>query len=295
MNAPATPPYPLFSLLWSQTLPASLRGLGLAREAQRIVTWDRDHWLHLLNHAGARQGQARVVEPLVGVCCADDGSAYAVVGGAGEVVWLGPDLTPRWRRALPHPPLALALDSFGQYLVVADEKGSAHLFDVRGELLGTATSPRPLCHLSFASAAPWIMASADYGLAGSFDLQGEWRWRDGLVVHIGALAVNGDGSQLLLACFSEGLRRFDASGKAIDPLTLAEPCRLVAQSFDGSRILVAGMDSQLWLVDREGRVLAGRHLTQSATALALGPLGDFAVVAMNDGTIQCLKSPPIRP
>ena len=294
MNAPAASPYPLLSLVWSQKLSATPRGLVLAREAHNVLAWGADHWLHLLNHAGARQGQSREVDPVVSACCADDGSAYAVVGGAREVAWLGPDLMPRWRKALPHAPLAAALDAFGRYLAVADEKGSVHLFDARGEVVGRASSARPLCHVAFVPAAPWLVGSADFGLAGSFDMKGTWRWRDGLIVNIGSLAVNGDGSQLLLDCFSEGLRRFDASGKPLDALRLPEPCRLVAQSFDGSRILVAAMDSQIWLIDPQGRILAGQRFAQPVSALALAALADFAIVALADGTIQCLKPPAAR-
>ena len=49
-----------------------------------------------------------------------------------------------------------------------------------------------------------LVASADYGLVGSFDVRGEWRWRDGLVAHVGGLAVNGDGDQLVLVGFVVG-------------------------------------------------------------------------------------------
>src|SRR5207244_13036266 len=115
------------------------------------------------------------------------------------------------------------------------------------------------------------------------DRRGQVLWRDGLVAHVGGLAVNGDGSQLVLACFSEGLRRYDKDGATLPALTLPEPCRLVAQSYDGRAILVAGMTARLWLIDQTGAVRASHGAGQASAALALGARAASAGSALAHG------------
>src|SRR5579864_9464945 len=202
-----------FHPAWSASLGSSPVGLNLAREKDWLLAWDNSNWLYLLNHAGQRQGQFHFPGALTAACCADDGSACAAVGGKGEVIWLAPDLMPRWQNNLPHPALAAASDSFGQFLAVADARGHLILFNNQGQETTRLQTPRPMHHLAFVPAAPFLVGSADYGLVGAFGMDGSTRWRDGLVAHAGSLSVNGDGSKILVACFSEGLQGYDLEGK----------------------------------------------------------------------------------
>jgi hypothetical protein len=259
--------------------------LALARERGWVLTWDANHWIYLLNRTGGRQAQWRTPAKLITACCAEDGSAYAAVGGGGEVWWLAPDLMPRWQRTLPQPATAAALDPFGQYLAVADQGSQLHLFNPRGKTVFRIPSPRPLHYLAFVPAAPFLVGSADYGLVACFDPAGKLLWRDGLVANVGSLAVTGDGSQIILACFSEGLQCYSAQGQNQGRLPVPEPCRLAALTFDGQLMLAAGMGQQLHLLDSKGRVLGTHILDQPAAALALGPLGEYAVVALADGPV----------
>jgi hypothetical protein len=272
-------------LTWSHPLPAQPRGLSLAREKGALVVWDETHWLYLLDRAGKRQAQRHLEGDLVAACLADDGSACVAVGTAGNLWWLAPDLTTRWQTSVApeaEKALAAAIDPFGQYVAVADDRQFLHLFNRRGEAVVKVKCPRAVHHLVFVPEAPLLLASADYGFVGGFDLTGNCRWRDGLVAHVGAMAVTGDGKQLALACFSEGLQRYGADGRRLERLPLDEQCRLVAIDFTGQQLLIAGLSKRLLLLDGGGKVLTTQALDQSALAVALGPLGDYAVLALAD-------------
>jgi hypothetical protein len=69
-------------------------------------------------------------------------------------------------------------------------------------------------------------------------------------------------------------------------LAAGEPCRLASLSFDGRRILVAGLSNRLLLLDLTGRVLINHVPDKPLVALALGPMADRAVVASEDGSIM---------
>jgi hypothetical protein len=140
--------------------------------------------------------------------------------------------------------------------------------------------------LAFVPQAPFVIGSADYGLVACFDLRGQCSWRDGLVAHVGSLAVSGDGERVELACFTEGLQRYTLAGRNRGRQQIGEPCRLAALSFDGQQTLAAGLSSRLLLLDRKGRALATHDLGSPATALALAALGDRAAVALADGRVM---------
>lgn len=289
---PVSSPLPgagtVLSQLWSKSLGNSPRGLVLAREKGWVLAWDDKDWLYLFNHAGERQGQRHADAPLAAACCADDGSAYVAAGMGGEIWWLAPDLMPRWKQTVSQRIVAAALDPFGHLLAVADARGNVHIFDHKGKALSQVQTPRPLHHLAFIPTLPLIVGSSDFGLVGCLDLMGRWLWRDGLVSHVGSLAVSGDGEQIVLACFSEGLQRYSHSGRNLGRLAVSEPYRLAALSFDGLFALVAGMGNRLLVLDHMGATRCLHLLARPAQAIALGALAESAVVALADGPLVCL-------
>ncbi|HEV3255556.1 MAG TPA: hypothetical protein VG013_01625 [Gemmataceae bacterium] len=275
-------------VLWTHASPHRLQGLVLAREKGWLLTWDDKHWLYVLNGRGERQGQVNL-PGLAAACCAEDGSAYAAAGRRGEVWWLAPDLTTRWQRTVPQAAVAAALDPFGQYLAVADARGALHVFDAQARSVCLLQTARPLHHLAFVPAAPRLLGSSDFGLVACFDLAGRAVWRDGLVAHIGSLAVTGDGAEAVLACFSEGLQRYTLEGQNLGRLSTPEPCRLAGIAFDGRLILAAGLSSRIQLLDPKGQVLLTHSVDKPVAALALSALADRVLLALADGQLICLE------
>ena len=155
-------------------------------------------------------------------------------------------------------------------------------------------TPRSLHYLAFVPAAAFLLGSADYGLVGCYDQAGRCVWRDGLVAHVGSLAVSGDGGLAALACFTEGLQRYNVAGKNLGRLTVGEPCRLAALSFDGRQILAAGLSNRLLLLDSGGQVHGAHPLDKQPVAVVLGALADRAAAAFGDGTVLSLdlREPP---
>jgi WD40 repeat protein len=274
-------------LVWSQTIPAPLRGLSLARERETILAWDGQDGLFLFDHAGKIQGQRPSPAPIAAACCAEDGSVYAVAGSQTPMVcWLAPDLAPRWQRPLRQRATALAVEPLGRCLAVADAGGSLRVLNARGRTLWQATTLRPLHYLAFVPEKPVLVGAADFGLVVCFGASGECLWRDGLVAHVGSLAVSGEGSSVLLACFSDGLVRYNTSGPEQQRLPLESPCPLVALSYDGDSLLTADRQNRLCLRDSKGVLRDHLNLDAPVVAVAMGALGDYAVVGLANGAIQ---------
>jgi hypothetical protein len=273
-------------LLWSQTIPAPLRGLSLARERDAALAWDGQDGLFLFDHAGAIQAQRSSPVPIAAACCADDGSAYAVGGSQTPVVcWLAPDLASRWQRTLPQRVTALALEPLGQYVAVADAGCTLHLLDQRGHTVWQATTPRPLCHLAFVPEKAILVGAADFGLVLCFGPTGECLWRDGLVAHIGSLAVNGEGNCIFLACFGDGLVCYSVAGPRQQRIALDAACHLAALSYAGDCLLTAERNNRLCWRESEGTLRDSFALDAPAVAVALGAMGDRAMVGLANGSV----------
>jgi hypothetical protein len=262
-----------------------LRGLVSAREHGRLLAWDEKDWVYLLDQTGNLQGQVRPPGRLAAATAADDGSAYALCGTRGEVCWLKPDLSTVWQAAVPRDAVAAAIDPFGRFLAVSDDNGGLHVFDRHAHPVFQLQSPRPFHHMTFIPATPFLVACADYGLVACFDMKGQWIWRDGIVAHIGSLAVDGYGEHILLACYSEGMHWYGLDGKRQVKHTGTDPCRLAAVSFDACHILTAGLTDRLEVRDAGGNGVGTYICESSPVALTLSPLGNHAAAALADGTL----------
>jgi len=275
--------------VWSLPLLSGPRGLTLAREKGWVLAWDDRGCLYLVSYLGKRQAQTCLSEGATTASCAEDGSAVAAGSKEGDVWWLAPDLSIRWQKVLTSGVLAVALDAFGRYLAVSDARGTLHVFDREGKEVNKVQIPRPFHYLAFVPAAPYLVGSSDFGLVGCLDLQGQWVWRDGLVINVGGLATSGDGGLLALACFTEGVQRYQSGGKGLGRASAGEPVRLIATSFDGRLLLAAGMAESLVLLDGGGKFLGSHRLEQPAVGVALAALGEEAFVATLDGKVVALR------
>jgi outer membrane protein assembly factor BamB len=271
--------------LWTLDFGAGTRSLGLAREKGWAIAGDRKDRLHLFSRSGRLEAQRQAPGRLALVAAADDGSVYVGAGGRNEIWGLAPDLSVRWRRQAADQILSVAIDPFGRYLAFADARGSFTLLDQRGGVCFQIHCPRPLYHLAFVPEAPVVIGCANYGLILCVDIAGRTIWRDGPVAHIGSLSLSGDGSSLILASYTDGLRRYNQAGQSQGCLSLGDTCRLAAVAFDGSVILAAGMSHRLTMLDRAGQIVWRRELESTPSALALGPLGEYGIAALANGKV----------
>jgi hypothetical protein len=277
-------------LLWSCKIDAPLKGLALAGERNCTLAWDSSNWLHLFSHTGEGQGRAQIRGTLTAAAAAGDGRSYAAGNQEGQVWCLAPDLMPRWERSVVQPTTAVALAALGDRLAVADASGGLHLFDGRGHRLWSVTLPRPLHRLAFVAGQPRLIGSADFGLVLCVDAAGQILWRDGLVVHSGALAVAGNGCLIALACYSDGLWCYDLTGRKWQLAQLA-PCRQTALSYSGEQILTSGLENTVQIFTANGQVHDRVAVESTVAALALAPLGDMAWAGLASGRVQAFQVP----
>lgn len=278
-------------LAWSRPLPAPPVGLSLAREPGTLLVRDQEHHLARYDRTGQLELRQRAPASLVASAISDDGRVVAAAGRRGQVWLLTLDFVRLWERSVPRRPVAVALDGFGSRVAVADEAGGLTVFDRDGREVWRATSPRPLLHLAFVPELPVLLGSAEYGLVCAFDDGGRMLWRDGLVAHVGSLAVTGDGSRAVLACFTDGLNCYAAISPKRTPLARAAPSRLAAVDYRGEVLITTGLANELAQRGPDGEVRNVLLLSSPALVVVVDALGFAAVAALSDGTLAGVEVP----
>lgn len=272
-------------LVWSRPLSAVPLGLSMARETGALLVWDGEQHLSRFDRLGQRELRQRAPATLIAATQSDDGLTVAAVGRRGQVWLMTADLVVVFERSLPARPVALAMDPLGQRLAVTDDAGGLYLFERSGEEIWRGSAAKPLVHLAFVPEAPALVASAEFGLVCAFDRDGRCRWRDGLVAHAGGMAVSGDGSRIVLACFTEGLNCYTLAKLKRTQLARAAPSRLVGLDYRGEVLVTTGLANELALRGTVGDVRDVLMLPATALALAVEALGAGVVVALADGSL----------
>lgn len=274
---------------WSLQLGNPIRAIRLARESGTVFVRDDRDGLYLVDRRGTRQAQLQAPRALTAIDCSLDGLCLAVGVEEGELWSLAPDLMPRWQRSLGQPVESVAVEPLGRYIAACDDQGRLHLFTRSGQCLWTFDCPRPLRFLSFVPEAACLVGSAEFGLVLCVDERGAMTWRDGLVAHVGSLAVSGNGETIILACFTDGLVRYGLKQPRPERRPMEDACRLADVSYDGSTVMTAGLTEAIHLRDAQAQERGEYKLEAPATALALDPLAERAVIGTARGLLQGLQ------
>jgi hypothetical protein len=265
-----------------------LGGLILCREAGRLVAWDAARQLAVWDLDGRSRGQLTLPVAIAAAAASEDGRCVVVATANNHLWWYDGALQLLFDQPLDFAPLAAALEPLGQYLVLTDGQQRTYLFTHRGQRLWAVETPRPLRQVVFVPGMPRFVGAADFGVVVCLDAKAQTVWRHGPVCHLGGLCSDGPGTATLVACFSDGIRHYDAAGRERQIATRA-PCRLVACDYDGKLLLAALDPGSLSLLKPDGRVLSTLSLPRNAAAVALDALGERGAFALADGQVTLFQ------
>jgi hypothetical protein len=271
-------------IAWTRELPSPLLGLSLARESGVALVFDAERTFTRLDALGQVELRRPAPATVTAAVISDEGKHVVALGRRGQAWLLSAEFDVIWQRSLSPRPVGVAIDHQGHVVAVADEGGGLHVFDALGQEVWRATTARPLLHLAYVPEGGALVGAADLGLVCAFDRRGQQLWREGLMANVGSLAVSGSGDLIVLACFSEGLRRGALQKSRLEKPPQSVPCRLAALGYRGDVILCAGTDNRLVLL--AGGVTKGElTLPGVPLALALSALGERAVVGTDRDVI----------
>ena len=126
-------------------------------------------------------------------------------------------------------------------------------------------------------------------LIACFDAQGARIWQNVVVSHIGSICTDGTGKSVWVACYTDGLRCFDAHGRERDAVRTQGSCRTACCDFDGTLLLVAEESARLSLLKCDGTVLGSYAMPRNAAFVVLDGLGERGAFAPATGPITLFE------
>ena len=251
------------SLRWSFSTEAPLLALDLARETGEILAADISGGLYLLDRQGQFLHLNRGIKDVQLVHWSDHGKRGAAIYSDNNICCFDRDLNVTWAISFSVECLAIAMDSYGDYVAVSLASGKTILIDSQ-------------------------MGAAENGLVCCYDLEGNCLWTEKHWSNCGGLAMSGDGQRIYLAGFNYGILIFDHEGDSAGTLVFEGTPKVLACDFQGNRIVTATIEQELYWLNQEGKLLWGGIIPDEAIEVACDPFGQWCVCGAKSGLVQCL-------
>jgi len=281
---------------WTVVTDAPLRGLSMAREAMRVLAWDDNGQIYLLDAAGQFLSVSKAPGPIASGGISDDGSLVAFLGEDARLWLLSGDLDPIHDRPAITDATALAVDPHGRYVAVASKLNLVQFYNRHGKQSGRFETRQHLSHLSFVPSVPVVVGVGAYGsiscyeiaATGSGKLGGDLAWTEQLMSGVGRLATTGDGGMILVGCFTHGVQRFDLRGQSEGAYHLGGSASMAVPDYGGRTIAVATQEGELAILSGTGHVRWRTGLPRAAVSLEVDALGRFLVYGLASGEVTRL-------
>jgi hypothetical protein len=280
--------------LWTRNTLGQLAGLLVAPETNTVLAWDAAQRLILWDAKGTVIAEHPLRFLPTAVALSSDGHWIVVSDRIGRLYWFDDHLSLQFDYGTETMPQALAVEAFGQYVLMSNRQRHAKLLSRHGKLLAELETPRPLHYLAFLLPAPHWLGCADYGFCGCYDAQGESKWRDKPLANVGSFST--DGSTLAaLACYTEGLLLYEPMGGVGTIVKLPGSCRQVSVAGNGKflwtlREISGQAHLSLSLLRSDGTLLGDFAVPASTAFLAAGPVGTTCVYGTTEGQVVKLET-----
>ena len=270
---------------WSFAADAPLVRMELSRETGELLVADVSGGIYLLDRRGKVVSLTRGPTPLRSLAWSDTGQGGVALIGDNKLYWFTRQLEFQGGIELPEPSLAVALDAHGDYAAVSLTDGANLIFAGPHEPLHHFETARPLVQLAFLVYEPSILGVADYGLLCSHSFRGDAQWKENLWVNAGDIAVTGAGEMILVACFNQGIQRFDAKGQNAGSYQMEGTVSRVSTSFAPHRIAAATLEKQLYWLDADGQMLWAATALEDVSQVICDPFGQGFLCGLQSGRI----------
>ncbi len=194
-----------------------------------------------------------------------------------------------WTIELPFDCSALAMDPYGQYILAASVDGGFVLLDARGKRLQTVETIRPLAFAEFLVTEPVVLAAAEHGLIGAYDVKGTILWQEAIWSSVSDLTLIQQEGLTCLAAQNHGIQVFNGKGRSISSLVLEGTVNRLAASYSGNQIMAATVENHVYRIDTSGELLWAAEADSTISGLLSHPLGRAAVLVRPDVTAYRLQ------
>jgi len=272
-------------LSWSLSTEAPLAGLQLARETGEVLAADAVGGLYHINRLGKLANLIRGPAPIRGLAWSDTGSGGVALVGDEKLYWFNRRLL--FQGWLEHSEkiLGLAVEAHGNYVAASLSSSITVVYDSSRKLVRRFASTQPLIALEFLVSRPALVGVAEYGLLCCHAFTGEEEWQQPLWTGVGDLSLTGDGSTILLACFTHGIQCHAADGRQVGSYQVGGTVSRVSTGFYPGRIAAATIERHFYYIDADGQIVFQATLPDDVCRVLCDPFGSAVIVGLVSGRI----------
>lgn len=271
--------------LWSFSAESRLSHLDLSWEADEVLVADEAGGLSLIDATGRLRHVSRGLMKVDRVAFAESGNNLAVAYDEKKIALIDRSLAVVWSLNLYDKIVGLALDPFGKHLAVALANRDVRIYTATRREIAEFEAVRPLRFLQFAATEPLLIGAAEDGLLAAYDHEGRPKWDVRLFASCGDLTSSGDGATILLAGFAHGIQRFDRSGTNRGAFVVEGTPARIATCYDGSRIVAATVERQIYFLDRSGELRWAAEAPEDVAAVRCDAAGRSIVLGFASGRV----------
>jgi hypothetical protein len=281
-------------LSWSLSTDAPLVGLRWARETGDVLAADASGGLYHIDRSGKLANITRGPSPIRSIAWSDTGAGGIALVGDEKLYWFNGRLLFQGWLELSEQILGLALEAFGTHAAVSLANCTTQIYDVSRKRVRSFSSLQPLVNLEFVVNRPALIGVAEYGLLCSYAFTGEQEWQQRLFGNVGDMAVTGDGSTILMACYAHGIQCYDGSGRQVGSYQVGGTVERVATGFQAGHIAATTMERHFYYIESDGQVVFQAVLPGDVCRVICDPAGRGVLIGLTSGRIMRLDWESIR-
>ncbi len=273
---------------WSFTADAPLVCASYGRETGEYALADSSGGLYVLNSQGKVTSLNHGFHSLGHIDWSDCGAGGIVSINGATLCRISDKLKVVWSIDFADDIADIAIDPRGDYIHVSLKNGYNMFYNTYRKKIAQYKTVKPLKYTEFLPSEPCLVAAADQGLIGSYDLKGEEIWTENSWASVGGLSATGDGKYLYVAAHNHGVKQYRNNGAQQDNLALEGTPNHVSASFSNNRLGITTLEKHLYWIDDKGAMVWVAEIPEIAASLIAGPMGKSLFIGFESGRVTKL-------
>ena len=269
---------------WAFATDAELVELSYARESGELVAVDKSSAMYRLSRSGRILSLSRSVSGVEQLAWCDTGDTGIAISEGDRFTLVDKDLNPIWSSQSPSSLVAVAIDPYGQNLLLCMENKSNSLVSVDKKKIVQFSTLRPVRFVEFVPDRPLIVTATESEFAG-FDLDGKRVWDAQLYGNVGDMSVTGKAKTVFFAQYSHGIQALADQGEPHSAFVVEGSPVKVSVAYFGDRLVVATTERHLYWFDADGALLWAAETPELVQRLICDPLGEWLIIGFQSGRI----------
>ena len=266
----------------------------MAREAERLLSWDDGRRVDLYDRTGERINQVQTPGRILSAAISDDATLIALLIEGPRLILLDEEMQPKIDRPAISDGTNLTVDPHGRFIAVGTKSTTTQLYNRHGKPAGKLETPQAVAHLRFIPGRPMIVAASAFGSlfgvdlspgAKSGTLNAEVAWQQRMMSNVGRISTTGDGGVVLVSCYTHGIQRYDARGRNEGAYHLGGTASHAVADFPGRTIAVATTEGELAILNNAGNIRWKSKAARGPNALEVDALGRYFIYGLPTGEI----------